>query len=46
MSKSYKKADIKKEGATIKISAIVDWKTLEEKSKLALEDMLLKAELP
>jgi len=46
MSKSYKKADIKKEGATIKISAVVDWKTLEEKSKLALEDMLLKAELP
>ncbi|MFZ3020271.1 MAG: trigger factor [Minisyncoccia bacterium] len=46
MSKSYKKAEIKKEGPTIKISAVIDWKVLEEQSKIALEEMLLKAELP
>ncbi len=46
MAKTYKKAEIKKEGATIKISAVIDWKILEEASKVALEDMLAKAELP
>ncbi len=46
MSKTYKKASIKKEGSKTTISAVIDWKVLEEKAKLALEDMLAKAELP
>ncbi len=46
MSKSYKKATSKQEGMRITISAVIDWKILEEKSKIALDEMLSKAELP
>ena len=46
MSKTYKKATSKKEGMRITITAVIDWKVLEEKSKIALDEMLSKAELP
>ncbi len=46
MSNTYKKATSKKDGMRITISAVIDWKILEEKSKIALDEMLTKAELP
>lgn len=44
--KTYKKAEIKKEGSKGTIKVVVEWRQLEEKAKLALKDMLAKAELP
>ncbi|HEY9586225.1 MAG TPA: trigger factor [Candidatus Paceibacterota bacterium] len=46
MSKTYKKAEVKKDGAKVTITAVVDWKILEEKARIALDEMLAKAELP
>ncbi len=46
MSKTYKKIDVTKDGARVKLSAVIDWKILEAKAELTLQDMLKTAELP